>query len=313
MGVGSSGVIGWPVDPGILDSRAQRVLLASLVGAALSAAGVAYQAVLRNHLADPYLLGVAAGASLGSYLWKFPLVTSFLITVGEPLASISKQSLGFLGAMLAAGVVFGVSAIRGRLQPTTLILTGVIVSSLVASVMLLLYTLAGTLPGSGSYQSVLVGELQSNLEPAQIWTTLAILVVTWLVLLSFAGKLNLSRLGDDESRSLGLRPNQTRWIVMTSATLMTAAAVAISGPIGFVGLICPHLGRVIVGTDSRRLLPVATAIGAGLLVLADAMSRYAAAVDWVNTILPIGVITSLLGGPFFLVLLIRSNQKTDVA
>jgi iron complex transport system permease protein len=304
MHVGTGADFAMPTDRFVFAVRLERVYVALLVGAALAGAGVAYQAVLRNDLADPYLLGVASGASLGSYLWKLPALASIAAAMHPALASASQQSFAFVGGLLSAGIVLGVAGWRGRLEPTVLVLVGVILSTITASLLLLLHTLVKTLPGSGYFQSVMIGEF-TDLPNGQFIVALVICGLCAIELLRRAGRLNLSRLDDDEAQSLGLSVRRERWIVMALASLMTAAAVALAGPIGFVGLICPHLARAIVGSDARRLLPAAMGLGAALLVLADALSRYFAATGRLNTIVPVGVITSLLGGPFFLLLLLR--------
>jgi iron complex transport system permease protein len=136
-----------------------------------------------------------------------------------------------------------------------------------------------------------------------------IVAIGFIILLYLSGELNVAVLSDAEAQSLGLRIQRLRWIALIVASLVTAAGVAVSGPIGFVGLVCPHLARLIVGQDQRRLLPVATAIGASLLAIADAISRKLSAVQTVGTVLPVGVLTGLLGGPFFLMLLWQSRRR----
>jgi iron complex transport system permease protein len=131
-------------------------------------------------------------------------------------------------------------------------------------------------------------------------------------MLAISGQLNAAGVGDAEAVSLGVSIGQLRWLALIVASLVTASAVAISGPIGFIGLICPHLARLFVGTDQRRLLPVATALGAALLCIADAASRRLAGEGLAQTLLPVGVLTSLLGGPFFLLLLIQNRRRADM-
>jgi iron complex transport system permease protein len=305
--VGSTGDFGWPAHRAVLDERLTRVAQAMLVGAALAGAGVAYQAVLRNDLADPYLLGVASGASLGSYLWKLPAFAAIVASLHPALASVSQQVFAFGGGLTAAIVVLGVAGWRGRLEPTVLVLVGVILSTVVASVLLLIHTLVKTQPGSGYYQSVMIGELVA-LPPWHLSIASVVAIACMVELFRRAGRLNLTRLEDDEAASLGLSVRRERWVVMLLASLLTATAVAVSGPIGFVGLICPHLARAIVGSDARRLMPASISAGACLLMLADAGSRYLAATGRLNQMLPVGVITSLAGGPFFLLLLLRKSN-----
>lgn len=305
MLIGSGGNFGIPGDSFIVSARWERVGLASLVGVALGAAGVAYQAVLRNDLAEPYLLGVASGATLGSYLWKIPAVAGAMVSLGPIFAGVSQQSFAFVGGLLAAATVLGVASARGRSEPAVLVLTGVVLSTIIASILLLLHSLLRTMPGSGYFQSVFIGELQTNLTRTQIISACVVIAFTFLFLAVQSGRLNVTRLNDDEAMSMGVRIVRTRRIVMAVASLMTAAAVAVSGPIGFVGLIAPHVGRRIVGGDVRKLLPAATTLGAILLVAADACARLLAGLGVVNSVLPVGIFTAAIGGPFLLVLLAR--------
>lgn len=300
--VGSTGTFGWP-DPATLPFRREPVLLASLVGASLAAAGVTYQALLGNPLADPYLLGTSSGAMLASYLWTLPAFT----TVAAVWA-IGQQAMAFIGALVAVGVVLAIAGRRGRLEPVTLILVGVIVNAVCGAVFLLINSIVKDPASRGGPLDFIVGGLQTNLQQWQMLASSAVLLVGWVVLAVIGGQLNVGSMEEGEAASLGVRVNRLRWVGVVVASLITASAVAVSGPIGFVGLICPHLGRLIVGGDVRRLLPVATTLGAVMLCLADAAGRRMLADGWLGTYLPVGVITSLLGGPFFLVLLLTRHK-----
>jgi iron complex transport system permease protein len=299
--IGSTGTFGWPAKE-ILKLRWEVVGLASLIGAALGSAGVVYQAILRNPLADPYLLGVSTGASLAAYLWRFTALSAGV------LAGVSQQGFAFGGAIVAVTIVFLLSGFRGRLEPLTLLLVGVIVNAVNASLYLLLNAINRDLPGNTSL-AFLIGGIQTNLERSQILSAGVFIAGMWVVLLSLSGQLNVAVLSEGEAMSLGVRINRLRWTALLAASLVTASAVAISGPIGFVGLVCPHLARLIVGHDHRRLFPIATAIGAALLALADAASRLLASQSYAQTYLPVGVLTGLLGGPFFLLLLWQSRRQ----
>jgi iron complex transport system permease protein len=303
--VGSTGV-GWP-GPEALGFRLQMVLLASLVGAALSAAGVAYQAVLRNPLAEPYLLGVSSGASLAAYLWRFPALGAAMGAAGF---AVTQQLFAFAGALAAVAVVFALASRRGRVEPVTLLLVGVIVNAVNGSVYLLINALAKDMTGgAGGEVAFLVGVIQTNLEPRQVLATGLVVALGWAALAYAAGQLNTAVLSEAEAQSLGVRIHRLRWGALVVASLMTASAVAISGPIGFVGLVAPHLARMLVGHDQRRLLPVATALGAGLLALADAASRLMAMDRLAGSVLPVGILTGLMGGPFFLLLLWQTRRR----
>jgi iron complex transport system permease protein len=297
VGSGTQGI--WPRDPDIRWGRLEIVLLASLVGAALASSGVVYQAILQNPLADPYLLGISTGASLAAYLWRFAGVSG----------GWSQQAFAFAGAIAAVCVVFSLAGARGRLEPLTLLLVGVIVNAVNASIFLLLNAINRGLPGSGAEFAFLVGGLQTSLASGQMLAAAVCVGIGWIILLSMSGKLNVAVLSEGEAMSLGVRIHRLRWVALIVASLVTASAVAISGPIGFVGLVCPHLARLFVGHDQRRLLPISTALGAGLLALADATSRKLASDPHVQTLLPVGVLTGLLGGPFFLLLLWQSRRR----
>jgi len=313
MTVGSTGTISWPrpvfVD-GHLSSamrfRLEPVLLASLIGAALAATGCVYQAILRNPLADPYLLGVSSGASLAAYLWRLSSLATLISFSGR---AMSQQAFGFCGALIAVAVVFFLASRRGRIEPITLLLVGVIVNAVCGSIYLLVNELYKGLAGAGSETSLLVGGLQTSLLTEQMVAAAAVVLVGWVILLYFAGSLNVAALSDEEAASLGVRIHLLRWGALIVASLITASAVAISGPIGFVGLVAPHVARLFVGSDQRKLLPLATAFGAVLLCLADTAGRYLARSSMAGQWLPVGVLTGLLGGPFFLVLLWNMRRK----
>ncbi len=305
--VGSTGVH-WP-SPEIFPRRFASVMMASVVGAALGAAGATYQAVFRNALADPYLLGVSSGANLTVYLWR----SSFDVFTGAAallavLGSLSQQVFAFAGAAASVGIVFLLAQRRGRLEPVTMILVGVVVNAVNGAFFLLVhfvinrYVAAGQ---SGDPLKLLVGSFDTNLTPTQRWTAAACVLVGIVILLSISGSLAVAWLGEDEVESLGVRVQRLRWIGLVTASLVTASAVAVAGPIGFVGLICPHLARMLVGTDFRRLFPVAIATAAAMLAAADAGARR---LDQ----LPVGVLTGLLGGPFFLLLLWRLRRAPIV-
>jgi len=306
--VGSTGSFAAPASSDAWRFRLELVVVASLVGAALSAAGVAYQSVLRNPLAEPYLLGASTGASLSAYLWRLPAIGAALASLHPLLGAISQPVMAFGGAVLAVAVVFALAMHRGRIDPLRAILVGVIVNSLLASVYLLLNELIKELPGAGGTMSFLVGAVQASLSSGQLLAATVFIAIGWMALLSVAPALSAAQLGDDEAAALGVRVHRLRWVALGAGSLVTAAAVAISGPIAFVGLICPHAARLLVGHDTRKLLPVATAIGAAALVLADAASRWLGHADRLGVVLPVGVLTSLLGGPVFLWLLARRER-----
>ena len=306
--VGSTGNIGWPGRGFALTYRLDVVLIASLVGAGLGAAGVVYQAILRNPLADPYLLGVSSGASLLSLLWYVGALEQFSMTV---VGALGQQSFAFVGALLSVAIVLLVSSRRGGIEPVTLILVGVIVNAVNGSLYLLIYYRHPEIVarGGGPF-TFLVGGIQTSLSQYQERLAAICIACGWIVLASLSGQLNIAPLGESEAQALGVRIQRLRWVGLIIGSFITAAAVAISGPIGFVGLVTPHIGRLIVGNDQRRLLPLSTALGASLLAIADAFSRFLSQGSMLQTLLPVGVLTGLLGGPFFLVLLWRSRRRS---
>jgi iron complex transport system permease protein len=272
------------------DLRAPRVVLGLAVGALLGGSGAAYQGVFRNPLADPYLLGVAAGAGLGA---TTALITGFSAVAGGnglPLAA-------FAGAILAVAATAGLSVRAGRTtSPASLILAGVAVAALLAAVQTYL------LQRHADSLRVVYGWLLGRLSTAgwgEVRMLLPYLVVCGVVLVLAAGALDVLAVGDEEAATLGLRPGRTRALVLGIASLGTAAAVSVSGLIGFVGLIVPHGVRLIAGTGNRRVVPLSMLLGAAFLVLADLVARTVQA----PAELPIGVITAFVGAPAFLLVL----------
>jgi iron complex transport system permease protein len=313
--VGSSAGFGWPSGAfaqEIFASRRDVAMLATIVGLGLGAAGAAYQSVLRNDLADPYLLGIASGAAVGAYAWRLPFIAAAFASLGDGFLNAGQPAFAFIGAIAAAATVLALSggAMR-RVEPSSVVLVGVIVSTLCGAIVLLMFTFAKSMPGSGSVQSVMIGELQTSLTRVQFWTAAITVIVGTLALWWRSPQLNVVALGDDEARAMGLRTHRERLFVLAVASLVTAAAVSVSGPIGFVGLIAPHVARRIVGSDARLVLPVAAIAGAILLVLADALLRFLVGAGVVHTLIPIGVATALLGAPFFLAILFRAQRKAE--
>jgi len=297
MCIGSTGVH-WPIGDETIFRR-EAVLLASLVGAALAAAGTAYQAVLRNPLADPYLLGASSGAALAAYVWRLPEMTGIASDIGQ-------QAFAFAGALAAVSTVLILTTARSgrrRLDPVTLLLVGVIVNAVCGALYLLLNAIHKDIPGAGGEMGFLVGGI-GHVTSGQFTCAAIATLIGWIALMLMSGSLTVATLGEGEAESLGVRIHRLRWVALCAASLMTAAAVAVSGPIAFVGLVCPHAVRPLVGGDQRRLLPAATAAGAILLALADAVSRGLAAQNLIGTQLQVGILTGLLGGPFFLTMLL---------
>jgi iron complex transport system permease protein len=268
--------------------RWPRALLAALVGAALASSGGAFQAVLRNPLADPYILGVSGGAALGAVAaLTFGVSTPLLL----PLAA-------FIGALAALALVYWVAqAYRG--SPHTLILCGVMVGSLASALLLFLLWLA---PAEQTRTAIfwLAGNL-SAADPQLLGRVALGAGIAFLILWSQARKLDLFTQGEEVATDLGLAVGRSRLLIFAVAGALTAAAVAIAGLVGFVGLTVPHVVRLLWGPGHRRLLPASALAGAAFLMAADAVSRSLFA----PAEIPIGVVTALLGAPFFLYLLRR--------
>jgi iron complex transport system permease protein len=308
MCIGSTDAIGWPAAGFSRSFRLESVLVSSLVGASLAAAGVVYQAILRNPLADPYLLGVSGGASLCAFAWRLPLAGA---VVGSIFIAMGQQVAAFAGGIGVVAIVLLLATRRGRLEPVTLLLVGVVMNSIDGAMFILLDALHPEIAGgTGGAMGFLVGGIQSNLTFGQESVAAIIVGIGWFILFYLAGQLNVAALHEAEAESLGIRVQRLRWAGLLIASIVTAAAVSISGPIGFVGLICPHLVRRLIGPDHRRLLPWSTACGAALLCLADAISRFISRPKFpgtdfhlAGTHLPVGILTAILGGPFFLFLL----------
>jgi iron complex transport system permease protein len=268
----------------VFDVRGPRVLAAMLIGASLAAAGAAYQGMFRNPLVSPDILGVSAGAALGAVLAIFLSLDLFL-----------TQSFAFAGGLAAVALVYAVgSRMRGHDPLLALVLTGVVIGALLGSAIALLKYLAdphNQLPAMtfwllGSLASVSPGDLLG----ASVFSAAGLVPMALL-----RWRINLLSLPDDEARALGVETRHLRILVVACATLMTAAAVAISGIIGWVGLIIPHAARLLVGPDFGRLLPLAMLMGAAFMLGVDTLCRTVAPIE-----LPPGVLTALIGTPFFL-------------
>jgi iron complex transport system permease protein len=264
--------------------RGPRVLAAVLVGAALAAAGTAYQGMFRNPLVSPDILGVSTGAALGAVLAIF-LSQEILLT----------QIFAFGGGLAAVGLVYAVGArLRGHDPLLALVLTGVVIGTLLGSAIALLKYLADPYNQLPAITFWLLGSLAA-ISPKDIWYSMPLILIGLAPMLLLRWRINLLALPDDEARALGVDTRRLRTIVIACATLMTASVVAISGIIGWVGLLVPHAARLLVGPDFGRLLPLAMLIGAAFMLAVDTLCRTLAMIE-----VPPGVLTALIGTPFFL-------------
>jgi iron complex transport system permease protein len=272
------------VDIVVMQVRGPRVLAALLVGAALAAAGSAYQGMFRNPLVSPDILGVSTGAALGAVLGIFLSLDILLV-----------QILSFAGGLAAVGLVYGVgSRLRGHDPLLALVLTGVVIGTLLGSAIALIKYLADPYNQLPAITFWLLGSLAAIApKDLAIAAPLALLGLAPMLLLRW--RMNLLALPDDEARALGVDTRRLRTLVVACATLMTASVVAISGIIGWVGLLIPHAARLLVGPDFGRLLPLAMLMGAGFMLAVDTLCRTIAGIE-----VPPGVLTALIGTPFFL-------------
>lgn len=274
----------------VREIRLPRVLLAILVGAALSTSGTVLQAMLRNPLAEPYVLGISSGAALGAIV---ALWIGGAVATASPLAA-------FLGALATTAWVFILGRRAGRLASYTLVLAGVITASFLSAVILFVLTMLSTRDVRGM-AFWLMGDL-SAVTDAELKILLPLVVFGFLGLYAFSKDLNVLLLGEEEAAHLGVNVARTQTMIFLLASALTGVAVALSGAIGYLGLLVPHLARMLVGNDHRTLLPVAALGGSIVLVLSDTLARTVVAPNE----LPVGAVTAVAGAPVFIYLLRRT-------
>ncbi|MEJ9079538.1 iron ABC transporter permease [Gordonia malaquae] len=279
-------------DDAVWRFRLPRTLLAILTGAALALAGSLMQAVVHNPLAEPYVLGVSAGAGVGA--------VSFIVLglgVGGPGISVAA----FVGALVATAAVYMLAGKSGRIAPARLILAGVALGSFLGAITSYL-TVSTDAQNVYSIMFFLLGSVSAATMDQLVAPTVALVVVGLLAAFR-ARALNALLVGDEAAASLGVDVDRLRRVVLVSAALLTGAVVAVSGGIGFVGLVVPHVSRIVIGSDHRRMLPAAVLAGAVFLALCDLAARTVAQ----PTEVPLGVLTAIVGAPFFLWLLRRDG------
>ena len=280
----------------LLQVRLPHTILILLTGAALSGSGAVYQGIFRNPLADPYLIGVASGAGLGAVM---------ALTLRRPaglLGLYSVPAAAFLGASLTVGLVYNLARIGKSTPTTTLILAGVAVSSFATSLTSFLMLRARE-DLQRSLGWLLGGSILSGWDPVLAVLPYLLLGLTALV---FSGHtLNVLQFGDEQAHQLGIHVERRKLIFILAASLTTAAAVAFSGIIGFIGLIVPHVIRMLTGPDYRQLVPLSILGGSSALLLADLLARIVLAPQT----LPVGIVTALAGAPFFLYILRRAKNQ----
>ncbi|WP_289139099.1 iron ABC transporter permease [uncultured Brevibacillus sp.] len=296
-GLGDLIPVSWPESSEqiVMKIRFPRVILAVLVGACLSLAGAGFQGVLRNPLADPYTMGVASGSAVGA---------AFLILFGLHISFLGQWSIpvvAFLTGFVSLWIVLRLANTQGKLQTETLLLSGVVVQAFLGSLVSFMVSL------SDKAVNEIVFWLMGSLSFRGwdfTYVLLPYLIVGLMVLVSYARALNLFSLGERQAAHLGVSVDRTKLVVLIVSTLLTAGAVSIAGIVGFVGLVVPHLVRLMVGPDYRLLLPMATICGGIYVLWADTVARMLLS----PTEIPLGVVTAFLGAPFFAYLL-KQNKR----
>jgi iron complex transport system permease protein len=272
--------------------RGPRVLAAMIVGGALALSGAVYQGLFRNPLVSPDILGVSSGAALGAVLGIYFSLGVFGI-----------QALAFGAGLGAVAAVYLISTLLRHHDPIlTLVLAGVVIGTLLSSVVGLIKYLADPYNQLPAITFWLLGSL-TGITGADLWAILPAIVVGLIPLYLLRWRMNVMTLGDEEAQSLGVDVQRIRFVVVAAATLMTAAAVSVSGIIGWIGLLIPHFARLLVGPDFGRLLPAALLLGAGYLLGVDTVARTISTIE-----VPLGVLTAFIGTPFFIWLLAVSQK-----
>ncbi|WP_058303210.1 FecCD family ABC transporter permease [Gorillibacterium timonense] len=281
----------------VADVRLPRVALAMLVGASLAVAGAGFQAVLRNPLADPYTLGVASGASAGA---AFAILSGMRLALGM----WSVPGAAFLMGLLTLLLVYTLAGRGGRRNIETLILAGVIVQAFFGAFVSLMISLS-----HGVVNEIVFWLMGSVALRGWEYSglLLPLLIGVLAILIAYSRQLNLFALGERHASHMGANVNRTKLIVLGASTLLTAGAVSVAGTIGFVGLVVPHLVRLLAGPDNRLLIPVSALAGASYVLWADTLARLALG----NQEIPLGVVTALIGTPFFAYLLLKRKRTAE--
>jgi iron complex transport system permease protein len=288
--VGTPGVI-------FLQVRLPRVLMAFLAGGSLAVVGVTLQALLRNPLADPYVLGVSSGAALGAAL-------AMLLGMASTALWLSLLPLwGFIGGLVALTLIYRVAQSRGRLPIHSLLLGGVILNSILTALIMFVTSIMEPARSAG-FMTWLMGTLAGP-GLGHLGLTAVYVLVVGTVLLRYAPVLNILTQGEEVARSLGVDTERTKKQLYVTTALLTGAVVSVSGMIGFIGMVVPHAVRLVIGTDHRLLMPASALAGGIFLVVSDTVARTVLA----PAEIPVGIVTALAGGPFFLSLLLRQKDR----
>lgn len=280
------------IDTILFQIRLPRVLAATLVGAALAAAGASYQTLFRNPLVSPDILGVSAGAGFGAVLG---------ILLSLPVIAI--QGLGFITGLITVAIVYALArTLRSQNEVLVLVLAGIVVGALAGAGISLVKILADPYNQLPAITFWLLGSL-SSIKVDDVWSVAPLVIVGLLPLALLRWRIGVLSLGDDEARALGVNVAFVRGTVIAAATLITVAAVSVSGVVGWIGLMIPHMVRPLVGPRYDRVLPASILMGAAFLVLVDTLARSAARIE-----IPLGLLTALIGAPLFVWLLARGRR-----
>ncbi|WFD09888.1 FecCD family ABC transporter permease [Tepidibacter hydrothermalis] len=278
----------------VWDIRLPRILVALLVGGGLAVSGAIFQSLLMNPLADPYTIGVSTGAAFGAVLCIY--INIFIIQTPMPI-----MPFAFMGAIVTLLIVMKIANIDGYMSSSNLIIAGIIVSSILSAGISFLKSTSGEQVFAIVYW--LMGSLNSRTW-SQVIVSLPIILICTFACIYFADDLNILAFGEKEARALGVNTKRTRNIFLICASLITAVCVSVSGIIGFIGLVVPHIVRFSLTSDNKYLIPISSLLGAILLLMADNISRSLFNID-----IPVGVITTLFGGPFFIYIFTSKNKS----
>ena len=289
------------IDYEIFMIRLSRVFIGVFVGAALACSGAVLQAILKNPLADPYILGISSGAGLGAVIAMILPGITLIYFAGLPIAAFA-----FTGAILTVFLVWFIGYFAGRSQVTSLLLAGVVINAFFSAVIMLLTLIVKT-EELRSTMYWLMGNIPEKQKPLLLLSCGTFILIGIIILWRISNNLNIITLGEYESKGLGIDTEKTKLVAFSFAAFITAIAVSLSGLIGFVGLIVPHAVRLVFGPDHRQLIPLSAIYGGLFLIIADTIARTAFGQEQ----LPVGVITAITGGPFFLILLARYTRKVS--
>ncbi|NMM65154.1 iron chelate uptake ABC transporter family permease subunit [Clostridium sp. P21] len=276
--------------------RLPRIFLSALIGMGLSIVGASFQAIFKNPMADPYILGISSGAALGAALgFVFKLENS-------TLGSASITITAFIGSILTTILVYSIARVKNKIPTNTLLLAGISVSFLLSSL------ISVTMVFNRNEVEKIVFWTMGSVSSAtygEIILLLPFLCISILIIISLSKDLNIILTGDDTAKSLGIEVDKVKKIVLIVSSMIVAACVSVSGIIGFVGLIIPHIVRILLGPDNKILLPFSLVFGGAFMVISDTIARTIAS----PAEIPVGAITALFGAPYFIFLLIRSKKK----